>query len=171
MKNNKKILLLGLLVLVCITLLVYTSYGYLSTKITGNENAKTHKYINNKLSIKFSDNTDIIVSNKDESFIPGTNINKTFTITNISKDTITYNVILDEVVNTFNRTQDIIYTFKSNGNILTNEMFPKDKTILTESTLAPDESIDYEININYLNSTENQIVDNGATISAKLVFE
>ena len=61
------------------------------------------KYINNPLSITYSDNTSHISSNDTESFTPGSTFSKTMTVTNNTNRAFDFKMSLEDVVNTFTR--------------------------------------------------------------------
>ena len=171
MKKNKKIILLTMLVLIVLTL-IYTSYGFFSTKIFGNDTSKTTTFKNNPLSITYNDNTNIISGDATESFTPGSTITKTFSVSNPGTTAFSFGIILDDIINTFTRTQDITYTVTLDGNEIINDIFPTSKkTIIYNQNIEPNETLNYVLTINYLNSEENQIEDSGAEIGAKLVFD
>lgn len=169
--KRKYIIILGIVVLIGITF-IFTSYGFFNTKISGNEESKLSTFKNNPLSITYADSTNVISGDASDSFTPGSTITKTFTVTNPGTSSFSFGIILDNVTNTFTRTQDITYTVTLDGLELINDVFPTSKkTIIYNQNIEPNETLNYILTINYINSSENQIVDSGAEIGAKLVFD
>ena len=168
--NRKRIILLSMLLLIAITL-IYTSYGFFSTKIFGNDTAKLNTFKNNPLSIVYSDSTDTIVGDVTESFTPGSTITKTFSVTNPNSEEFNFSISLDEITNTFTRTNDIEYSISLDGEILITDKFPTStKTVIYNQYIKGNETLNYVLTINYLTSTDNQTADSGAEIGGKLVF-
>ena len=168
--NRKRIILLSMLLLIAITL-IYTSYGFFSTKIFGNDTAKLNTFKNNPLSIVYSDSTDTIVGDATESFTPGSTITKTFSVTNPNSEEFNFSISLDEITNTFTRTNDIEYSISLDGEILITDKFPTStKTVIYNQYIKGNETLNYVLTINYLTSTDNQTADSGAEIGGKLVF-
>lgn len=107
--RNKRIIIICLIVVVLvISGILYFSYGYYLTNIAGTESSKKLISLTKIFKIVFSDGTEKLVSNN-INFIPGSVLEKTFTIKNKSTECVYFNIDLDEVTNTFSRTSDIIY--------------------------------------------------------------
>ena len=106
-------------------------------------------------------------------FIAGTTISKTFKLKNTGNESISYNIKLIDVENTFNRKQDLIYELYLNNELIATNEFPfNDNTyIAKDQTINTNEEKDYELKIKYLKSYENQIEDSGKVLKAKINFE
>ena len=171
MKRNRTILI-GIIVLTIVVGLLFTSYAYFNTQIFGNSGAKLSVFKNNPLTITYSDDTNEITGDATDSFTPGSTITKTFTLTNPGTTSFDYSVTLDNITNTFTRTQDITYTLALNGTNVVTDTFPSEtKTVVYNETILAGETISYILTIKYKTSTENQSGDSGAVIGAKLVFD
>ena len=171
MKIRKKLIITSI-VFILFSFVLLTSYGYITTTILGNNLSKLNIFKSNPFTIVYSDSTNIISGDVSDSFTPGSTITKTFTITNPKTETLSFSIALDDVTNTFTRTNDITYTISLNGTVLKTDIFPTTKeTIIYNQSIEPNETLNYTLTINYLNSEENQIVDSGAEIGAKLTFD
>ncbi len=170
MKNKKIIILCITAIVLIITGLLYFSYGFYMTNITGTENSKKLTSITKIFKFEFSDGTEKLTSNN-TSFIPGSVIEKTFTITNKSTEGVYFNIDLDEVTNSFSRTSDIVYEVYYNDNVISTNTFPTvDSSIATNLYIEKDGTKTYTLKVKYLNSDDNQISDMGKGISASIVF-
>lgn len=170
MKNKRIIILCITAIVLIVTGLLYFSYGYYMTNITGTENSKKLTSLTKIFKFEFSDGTEKLVSSN-TNFIPGSVIEKTFTITNKSTEGVYFNIDLDEVTNTFSRTSDIIYEVYYNNEIISTNTFPTtNASIATNLYIEKDGTRTYTLKVKYLNSEENQISDMGKSISANLSF-
>ena len=168
--KNKKTIIVSLYSLLLLFILV-VSYGFITTTILGNNNSILNVFKSNPFTIVYTDSTNVISGDASDSFSPGSTITKSFTITNPKDSTLSFSIYLDNVTNTFTRKNDITYTLSLNGNDLKTGVFPSSKeTIIYGQSIEPNETLNYTLTINYLNSEENQIVDSGAVIGAKLEF-
>ena len=168
MKNKK--LIIGLIfVLAFIGVIVSVSFAYGITSTTGNENILQTIFKSNKVSIEYSDGNNELISNDSALFNPGSIIIKSFTIKNTGNKEATYSVALKDVVNNFERKNDITYEFKSGENIISSGIFPDTNIVLIENdTILKDSTKYYTLIIRYNESSENQIIDNGKTINANI---
>ena len=170
MKNKRIIVLCITAVVLVISGILYFSYGYYLTNIAGTESSKKLTSLTKIFKFEFSDGTEKLVSNN-TNFIPGSVLEKTFTITNKSTEGVYFNIDLDEVTNTFSRTSDIIYEIYYNDEIISTNVFPTiDDSIATNLYIEKDGTRTYTLKVKYLNSDENQISDMGKSISASVTF-
>jgi len=178
--NKKRTFIIVSIAFVIVIATIFISYGFITSVISGNESSKKNIYtvFNSKdVKVEYSDGTETLSSNQG-AFTPGSTIIKTFTIENTGDAGIKYSINLDDITNSFSRKEDITYELTSNDTILKNGMyeatgiFPENKlTILNKDILGVGESKTYTLKITYLNSNENQIIDSGSSISAKIVIE
>ena len=170
-------------------ILIGLTYGYYLTKIKGNANSKSISVTTANLLLEYADvNDELITDSKVE---PGKSWTKTFVATNKGNKTVTYGVALENVVNTLERKDDLVYTldckqyFKTGFSIdKTNKTvtgtisgtcngvseettFPSLGTILVENDIADDKAQVYTLVVTYKNVNENQNVDMNKTFSAK----
>lgn len=178
--NRKKIIILISVVFIMLIATLFVSYAFFSTQTYGNETSKKAVFNSQKIQVEFSDGTEKLISNQDMYFIPGATITKTFTIKNTGDVPVKFFINLSDVLVTkksngiveesyFERPQDITYEIKSESNSLVEGTLPLyDTYLLADQTLAKGESKTYTLTINYLTSEENQIVDSGKIINARI---
>lgn len=108
--DRKKLLIFSATGIVIVLLaLIGVTYGYYTTKISGNTNKNTIYVTSATLALEYSEDED---SSIDLSNIqPGVTSSKNFTITNVGNATVdSYGIYLEEVINTFSRTEDLQIT-------------------------------------------------------------
>ena len=109
---------------------------------------------------------------------PGWSITKTFSIENKSKTEYKYNIVIQDLVNTF-VSDNLVYkiTSTNNGYNMTDyEVLPKsdtqEDTILTYSTtISGRTKQEYTIEVNFKEEDRNQVEDMGKTITGKIYIE
>ena len=171
MKRKSIVLILSVIILAIICSLLYVSYGFFTSKIEGNSSAKKFANLSQVLKLEYSDGSEKLSTALDSYFIPGSKLTKTFTITNKGNVPIDFSINLNNVTNEFEREDDLVYDIRSNGIILNSGIFPKSNTaILPKETIGVGETITYTLIIEYLTSTENQIIDNGKVINADITI-
>ena len=170
-------------------ILIGLTYGYYMTKINGNNNNKSISVVTANILLEYADiNDELITDTKVE---PGKSWTKTFVATNKGNKTVTYGVALENVVNQFERKDDIVYTLeckqysktgfsidKTNktvtgtisgtcNGVSEETTFPSIGTILVQNDIADDKAQVYTLVVTYKNVNENQNVDMNKTFSAK----
>jgi len=170
-------------------LLLSLTYGYYLTTIEGNTNSKSVEVVTGDTKVLY---TDLSEDNTSEIIKPGFKTVKSFTVQNIGNVSATYSVYLVDVVNTFNRTQDLTYNiYKKSGTITdvtiatdlseTNGWYRVNTTEnvtfpTTMSVIAPNEIIEtpnqiytYVLKVEYIDHpTENQNENQGKTFAFKV---
>ena len=170
--KKKKVFLLYFIIILVLGFAIFFSYAFFLTKIEGNDTAKISNYSSMPLSITYSGGTNEISSGNLQSFTPGDSFNKTFTVTNDSDQAFNFKMSLTNVVNTFTRKEDIKYTLKLGNDVIKTDIYPSNDIVLVASKkILSGETLSYTLIIEYLNTGENQIVDNGATISGIISFD
>lgn len=172
-------------------MLLGLTYGYFITQVQGNTNTESIKISTGLKEILFTDLSEEITG---EQIYPGFETLKVFTIENTGNLASTVAITMIDVVNNFNRTEDIIYEiYKKEGTVstqidtetnfdswtkVTNGIFPKYNLAI----LAADEVIEakeegdttnpiytYVMKITYINQPNiNQNEDQGKTFSGKV---
>ncbi|MBQ3021182.1 MAG: hypothetical protein IJD92_03055 [Bacilli bacterium] len=171
MNNTKKMLIVSIVVIVLVTCISLVSYGYVYTKSFGNSEVKNTTFISQTLKVLYSDGSESITSDYGNNFVPGSIINKTFTLTNIGNNDVSYSINISEVINSFTRKDDIVYEVSESGTVIGSGTFPSsDETLVLGDSLNQGQSKTYTLIISYLNTEDNQIVDSGATIGGKITF-
>ena len=172
MKKKKIIIYSSIIVLIVLTIILFTTYAFITTKVSGNSSGKKYQAISKIIRIEYSDGKETLSSNINDTFTPGSVITKTFTVTNTGDDEIDYTIYLENVTNTFTRYNDITYELYDSSNTKIYEgVFPKTDNVISDTyKLKKNESTTYTLKVIYNNSEENQIVDSGKKIDAKISF-
>ena len=169
--KEKKYLILGITT-VLITLIGVT-YAYFTTKIIGDRKNVTVDMA--ELKIIFTNGDAIEAS--DVYAEDNLDIVKTFSVENKTKNEYKYNIVIEDLVNTFKTTGYLVYKITSDDGGYNMTEFvdvPKSQSannyILVYSLSIEGKSIhNYNIEIKYINDEENsQDEDQGATLSGKL---
>ena len=188
--NRKQRIIISITGIVLVSLiLIGLTYGYYMTKIKGNTNSKSISVVTANLLLEYADVNDELIT--DSAVEPGKSWTKTFVATNKGNKTLTYGVALENVVNQFERKDDIVYTLdckqysktgfsidKTNktvtgtisgtcNGVSEETTFPSIGTILVENDIADDKAQVYTLVVTYKNVNENQNVDMNKTFSAK----
>jgi len=167
-------------------LLLGLTYGYYLTTIEGNKNSKSVEVVTGDSKILY---TDLSVADTSGIIEPGYKTVKVFTVQNIGNLSATYSIYLVDVINEFNRTQDITYNlYKKEGTITDvtidtnlsswtrvntdeNEIFPKEMSVIAanEEIETPNDIYTYVLKVEYYNHpTENQNEDQGKNLAFKI---
>ena len=170
-------------------ILIGLTYGYYLTKIKGNANSKSISVVTANLLLEYADVNDELIT--DSVVEPGKTWTKTFVATNKGNKTVTYGVALENVVNQFERKEDLVYTLeckqysktgfsidKTNktvtgtisgtcNGVSEETTFPTIGTILVENDIADDKAQVYTLTITYKEMNVDQSVDMNKTFSAK----
>ena len=169
--KEKKYLIIGIIIV--LLTLIGVSYAYFSTIITGNKKKVTMTSAG--LKIIFTNGDAIEAS--DVYAEDNLDIVKTFSVENKTKNEYKYNIVIEDLVNTFKTTGYLVYKITSDDggyNMTEFRDVPKRKattdTGLAYNVLIPaNTKHNYNIEIKYLYSeTENQSSDMGKTLSGKL---
>ena len=113
MKRSLSILLLIFVMIVVLRLVGFT-YGYYAANILNNTGSYSVSVVSKKLSVEYLDGTSIMNFQGDYLF-PGDSAEKTFMIKNTGDSKSTYNILIDNVLNEFERTQDLRYVLYINN--------------------------------------------------------
>ena len=188
--NRKQRIIISITGIVLVSLiLIGLTYGYYMTKINGNNNSKSISVVTANILLEYADiNDELITDTKVE---PGKSWTKTFVATNKGNKTVTYGVALENVVNTLERKQDLVYTLdckqysktgfsidKTNktvtgtisgtcNSVTTETTFPSIGTILVQNDIADDKAQVYTLVVTYKETNTDQSVDMNKTFSAK----
>ena len=170
-------------------ILIGLTYGYYLTKINGNTNNKSISVVTANLLLEYADVNDELIT--DSAVEPGKSWTKTFVATNKGNKTLTYGVALENVVNQFERKDDIVYTLeckqysktgfsidKTNktvtgtisgtcNGVSKETTFPSIGTILVQNDIADDKAQVYTLLVTYKETNTDQSVDMNKTFSAK----
>jgi len=109
-------------------------------------------------------------SNGSNTLIPGESVTSSFEVTNPSSVKMCFDLLWNNVVNTFVNKNDLLVSLKdSKNNSLYNGVFPSDASILLSGlSILANASETYTITVTYQNTEENQFADMGSTFSANI---
>ena len=187
-KKQKIIVSVVGITIVLLTLLGLT-YAYFLTRIQGNTNDKSISVTTANLILEYADANDELIT--DSAVEPGKSWTKTFVATNKGNATVTYGVALENIVNTIERKDDLVYTLdckqysktgfsidKTNktvtgtisgtcNSVTTETTFPSIGTIIVQNEIADDKAQVYTLLVTYKEMNVDQSVDMNKTFSAK----
>ena len=189
MSRKQRIIVSVTGIFLVLLILVGLTYAYFLTKIKGNTNSKSISVTTANLLLEYADVNDELIT--DSAVEPGKTWTKTFVATNKGNKTVTYGVALENVVNTLERKDDIVYTLdckqysktgfsidKTNktvtgtisgtcNGVSEETTFPTIGTILVENDIADDKAQVYTLVVTYKEINVDQSVDMNKTFSAK----
>ncbi len=161
--NKKYYLLIGLIV-VAVALVIGTSYAYFMANVSGNSNDIVIKSGN--LSLTLTDNEILSLNG-----IPGDSASKTFTVENNGTTTVTYNIKMVDVTNTFVDKNDLVYSLKGdNGVNITEAVMPStsDEYLASNISIDSGKTHTYTLTITFKETNDNQDDNKGATFSGRI---
>ena len=171
MNKEKNYIIFGIVMIV--VLLVGVSYAYYQSEMSSNKSKVTVD--TDDMRIIFTNGDAIEAS--DVYAEDNLDIVKTFSVENKTKNEYKYNIVMEDLVNTFKTTGYLVYKITSDDggyNMTEFKDVPKSSTV-TDTILASNVSIpaksiqNYSIEIKYINSiNNNQDEDQGAKLSGKL---
>ena len=175
MNKRQKIVVSITGITLVLLILVGLTYAYFLTRIQGNTNNKSISITTADLALVYSDGNGLISVEKIQ---PGTTLtSKTFTVENTGNSTTEYGVFLEDLINTFERTQDLELTVTCTSSVTT----PSQKTcdgyegsMLTQNDMLLTNSIDegeiqtYSLTLEYVEAGVDQSVDMNKSLEAKV---
>ena len=160
---------LGIIVTTLIIIVFSSSLAFFAAKVVGTP--KDINLIAKNVSIKLTNGGligDAVIS-------PGWNKINSFTVTNNSKESFRYNIIIKDYINTFETVGNLQYKITStNGyNMSDFEELPKstenrDLVLAYNISIDKDTTQNYTVEIKYINSEEDQSADMGKTLGGTL---
>ena len=187
MNRKQRIIVSVTGIFLVLLILVGVTYAYFLTKINGNTNDKSISVTTANLILKYDDINDILIS--ENAVEPGKSWVKTFSATNKGNKAVTYGVALENLINTLERTEDLVYTLEckqylKNGYTVTDKVpsgtisgtcngieeteFPTLSSIIVQNTIDDDKVQAYTLTVTYKEANTNQSVDMGKQFSAKV---
>jgi len=158
--------------------LVGLTYAYFLTRITGNENDKSIEVTTANLSVTYNDDMDgdgepdaLMVF---ENIMPSNTktYTKTFKVENTGNATASYSVVLDNMVNDFDRNQDLQYTLTRSGvegNVAEGNLVVGTKQILIPKVEIENEGVHtYTFTLKYIEAGVDQSIDMGKELSFRV---
>lgn len=177
MKKNKMFFIsIAGIAIIFIALLGF-SYGFFLTRINGNTNTNSILATSSDLSLKYEEGQNSNIELED--FEPGVKASKTFSVTNDGDSTVSsYGVYLEDIVNTFSRTEDLDITLTCVASKGTEDLgscgsisndYPTVNTRLLINSIDPDVTHTYTFTLEYVYLDDvNQSEDMGKTLGGKI---
>lgn len=139
MSSNKKTIIISVIAIaIFIAVISYASYAFFTTTVGEKGNGGISGSTAN-LSTTFEDGEEL-----NKIMIPGDTITKTFSIENNGSD-ISYQIVINNLVNEFTRYQDIIYTLKEKEKVIENGEETEKVTVLAEDKVFPNDPAKNEL--------------------------
>ena len=173
MNRRTKIIVSVAGVFVILLALLGITYGYFLTRVIGNTNDKSISVTTANLRLVYEDGSPNVI---EEDLSPSNTIyEKTFTVTNEGTANITYGVFMIDVINTFERKNDVKYTMECStdgtlncGTVTTETTFPNGISELVTATIEPTKTHTYTFKFTYKDSGTDQSVDMGKKLQGKI---
>ena len=189
MNKKQKIIVSVIGIAIVLLTLLGLTYAYFLTRIQGNTNDKSISVTTANLILEYADVNDELIT--DSAVEPGKSWTKTFVATNKGNATVTYGVALENIVNTIERKDDLVYTLdckqysktgfsidKTNktvtgtisgtcNSVTTETTFPSIGTIIVQNEIADDKAQVYTLLVTYKEMNVDQSVDMNKTFSAQ----
>ena len=175
MNRKNKIIVSVVGISIVLLALLGITYAYYLTRIEGNTNTNSISITTADLSLVYGDGTTEILTS-DTLLIPGEfEGTKDFTVTNNGNSSVTYGVILEDMINPLSRPDDMKITLSCSSSVLANDCaglnemnLPSTNEFLVENTIEVGETHTYELKLRYIEAGEDQSIDMGKTISGKV---
>ena len=174
MNRRQKIIISVTGIFIVLLALIGLTYAYFLTRITGNTNTNSISVTTADLKLVYDDGSDGVIGGEllepsDEEFT------KTFTVYNDGNVNIDYGVYLIDVINTFERKDDIKYTMECStngtlacGQVTSETTFPSGISELVTATIEPKKTHTYTFKFTYKDTGTDQSVDMGKVLKAKI---
>ncbi len=174
MNRKQKIIVSVVGITIVLLALLGLTYAYFLTRIQGNTNNKSISVTTADLKLVYGDGSDGVIGG--ENILPSDTVyTKTFTVKNEGNANVEYGVYLIDVINTFERVDDIKYTLNctSDGTITCNEVttettFPNGISQLITNEIEPKKTHTYTFKFTYKDTNTDQSVDMGKVLQAKI---
>ena len=192
MNRKQKIIVSTTGIFLVLLILVGLTYAYFLTRINGNKNDKSISVSTANLELVYADVNDTLISATN--IEPGVSFTKMFSATNNGNKKIDeYGVALENVINTLERTEDLVYTIsctqylkqgysitKDGNNYIVNgttsgtcngvseeQIFPTMGKILVTNSIEDDKVQVYTLVVTYKDTGTDQSIDMNKQFSAK----
>ena len=172
MNRNQKIIISITGITLILLILISLTYAYFLTRIQGNTNIKSVSVTTADLKLVYLDGNGLIEA---ERIIPGTIVDsKIFTVTNEGNVTVEYGVFLEDLVNNFERTEDLRLEVTCSSSISYKTCSGYNGVILTTNDMLLTNDIEeneiqtYNLNLSYIEAKIDQSIDMNKELSAKV---
>ena len=174
MNKKQKIIVSVVGITIVLLALLGLTYAYFLTRIQGNTNDKSISVTTADLKLVYGDGSDGVIGG--ENLLPSDTVyTKTFTVKNEGNANVEYGVYLIDVINTFERVDDIKYTLNctTDGTIACNEVttettFPSGIKQLITNEIEPGKTHTYTFKFTYKDTNTDQSIDMGKVLQAKI---
>ena len=174
MNRKQRIIVSVVGITIVLLALLGLTYAYFLTRIQGNTNDKSISVTTADLKLVYGDGSDGVVGG--ENLLPSDTVyTKTFTVKNEGNANVEYGVYLIDVINTFERVDDVKYTLNctTDGTIACSEVttettFPNGIKQLITNEIEPKKTHTYTFKFTYKDTNTDQSVDMGKVLQAKL---
>ena len=174
MNRKQKIIVSVVGITIVLLALLGLTYAYFLTRIQGNTNDKSISVTTADLKLVYGDGSDGVIGG--ENLLPSDTVyTKTFTVKNEGNANVEYGVYLIDVINTFERLDDIKYTLNctTDGTIACSEVttettFPNGISQLITNEIEPKKTHTYTFKFTYKDTNTDQSIDMGKVLQAKL---
>ena len=165
MEKNKIVIIVGTIILTLTITLVGISYSFFTNDIVNDGVNSTTNIISANLNVSYSGGKDIKIAN----ITAGDSFIKNIKISNDSNLEMKYNILMDNVVNTYNNQATLMYNLTRNDdNISSSYMLPSASGYSVDTyTIAPHTEVTYVLTI-YVNDY-NELIDSMSNFDTTLV--
>lgn len=186
MNKRGKIIVSIVAIFIVLLALIGITYGYFLTRVTGNTEENSILITTANLELVYGDGNGIITASNIYPTLEEDDyaVTKTFTVSNNGNSYTTYGVYLENVVNTFEDTKDVMLTISCSsaitdeeGNETTGEcggfkgysgIYPTDNVELFRMGIEVSEVHTYTLKVRYADDGTDQSNDMGKTLSGKI---
>ena len=175
MNKSQKIVISIISVTLVLLILLGLTYAYFLTQIRGNTNEKSISVTTADLKLEYGDGNGFIALSN---VVPNTTITplvtKTFTVSNKGNVTVDYGVFLEDVINTFERVEDLDLKVECSSSVDNKTCNGYDDIMLINNDMLFSNSIDedeiqtYTLTLDYKDNGLDQSVDMNKNVSAKV---
>ena len=187
MNRRQKIIVSITGIFIVLLALVGLTYAYFLTQVTGNSNPKSISVTTADLKLEYEDGNGIIEAEnlqpmKSDEYISfktasnDTTNEKNFNIINRGNSKTEYTIVFDEVINEFVNESDIRYVLKNNttneevSGFIRNSFIEgyKIQKIMANIEINKDETHNYSLKLQYLETGKDQSIDMGKKLSFRV---
>lgn len=167
MKKSLTVLLLTFFVIFLLRLAGFT-YGYYAANVIGNTYSNSLSVSSKYLAVEYLDGSSIMNFQGDYLF-PGDSAEKTFYVKNTGTDAVVYNILIENVVNDFERTQDLKFNLYINNELVNDGAINTNETqyLYSNKQIAANNTDTVKFVFEYATTDEIQNIDMNKQISFK----
>lgn len=169
MKKSIKVFITIFIIMMFLTI-IGVAYGFYYASVSGNNEEESLEVGAHDLSIEYIDGSSELISSNKGYVFPGDEFVKTFKVENTGTDNATFNVILKDVINEFNRAKDWVYELKEGNTVLASGIFPIDEkaVIYRDAVVQTGQTKTFTLKVSYLTTTESQNEDFNKQLQATI---